>query len=107
MYSYEERLQAVELSLRLGKRCKATLRQLGYGTTNSLKAWCDEFERRGDLQSGYVRSKPRFSDEQKNVAVAHWENNERCFAFTLKAWGLSRSTYTITSTHRMDPRAVS
>ena len=37
MYSYEERLQAVKLYLKLGKRCKATLRQLGYGTTTP--AW--------------------------------------------------------------------
>ena len=35
MYSYEERVQAVRLYLKLGKRCKATLRQLGYGIKNS------------------------------------------------------------------------
>lgn len=87
MYSYEERLQAVKLYLKLGKRCKATTRQLGYATKNSLKAWYDEFERRGDLQAGYARSKPKYSDEQKNVAVEHWANHGRCFAFTLKALG--------------------
>ena len=30
MYSYEDRVQAVRLYLKLGKRIKATIRQLGY-----------------------------------------------------------------------------
>jgi len=87
MYSYEERLRAVKLYLTLGKRCKATIHQLGYPTKNTLKAWHDEFEKRGDLQAGYSRSKPKYSDEQRNAAVEHWANHGRCFAFTLKALG--------------------
>ncbi|ANJ87245.1 hypothetical protein MB84_30250 (plasmid) [Pandoraea oxalativorans] len=67
MYSYQERVRAVELYLKLGKRSKATIRQLGYPTKNSLKAWCNEFEKIGDLQRGYVRVKPKYSEEQKNV----------------------------------------
>lgn len=30
MYSYEDRVRAVELYLKLGKRVKATIRQLGW-----------------------------------------------------------------------------
>ncbi len=45
MYSYEDRVRAVELYLKLGKRVKTTIRQLGYPTKNSLKAWCEEFEK--------------------------------------------------------------
>ena len=45
MYSYEDRLRAVRLYLKLGRRMSATLRQLGYPTKNSLKAWLAEFER--------------------------------------------------------------
>jgi len=87
MYSYEERLRAVKLYLTLGKRCKATIRQLGYPTKNALKAWHDEFERQGDLQAGYARSRAKYSDEQRRVAVEHWANHGRCLAFTLKALG--------------------
>ncbi|WP_414444660.1 ATP-binding protein [Burkholderia sp. 22PA0106] len=72
MYSYEDRVRAVELYLKLGKRIKATIRQLGYPTKNSLKAWCEEFERHGDLQKEYVRAKPKYSEEQKNVALEHY-----------------------------------
>ena len=32
MYSYEERLRAVKLYIKLGKRVRATIRELGYPT---------------------------------------------------------------------------
>ncbi len=63
MYSYEDRVRAVKLYLKLGKRIKATIRQLGYPTKKSLKAWCEEFEKSGDLQKEYVRVRPKVSDQ--------------------------------------------
>ena len=39
MYSYEDRIRAVELFIKLGMRVKPTIRQLGYPTKNSLKGW--------------------------------------------------------------------
>jgi hypothetical protein len=50
MYSYEERMRAVELYIKLGKRLGATIRELGYPTKNALKGWHREYERRQDLQ---------------------------------------------------------
>ncbi len=38
MYSYEDRIRAVALYIELGKRPKATIRQLGYPSKNALKA---------------------------------------------------------------------
>ena len=64
MFSYEDRIRAVRLYLKLGKRIGATIRQLGYPTKNSLKAWHREYEQCQDLRAGYVRSRPRYSDEQ-------------------------------------------
>jgi len=32
MYSYEDKIRAVELYIKLGKRVKAAIRQLGYPT---------------------------------------------------------------------------
>jgi len=45
MYSYEDRIRAVEGYIKLGKRVKATIRQLGYPTNNALKGWYREHER--------------------------------------------------------------
>ncbi len=70
MYSYEDRIRAVELYLKLGKRVNATIRQLGYPTKNSVKVWCEEFEKSGDLQKGCVRVKPKYSEKQKNLALS-------------------------------------
>jgi putative transposase len=87
MYSYEERLRAVEPYIKLGKRLKAVIRQLGYPTKNSLKAWHEVFQKSGDLQASCVRRKPKYSDEQQSIAIEHYLNHGRCFAFTRKALG--------------------
>lgn len=39
MYSYDDRLRAIQLYIKLGKRVGLTIRQLGYPTKNALKAW--------------------------------------------------------------------
>ncbi len=38
MYSYADRIRAVELYIKRGLRVRATIRQLGYPTRNALKA---------------------------------------------------------------------
>lgn len=87
MYSYEDRLHAVRLYLKLGKRIGATIRQLGYSTKNALKSWYREYEQCHDLRAGYVRLRPRYSAEHKQAAVDHYLSHGRCAAATLKALG--------------------
>ena len=86
MYSYEDRLRAVRLYIKLGKRVRATIRQLGYPTKNALKSWHREFEQRLDLRAGYARE-PKFSLAQKQRAVEHYLEHGRCLAVTIKALG--------------------
>lgn len=87
MYSYEERIQAVKLYIKLGKRTGATIRQLGYPTKNVLKSWHREYEQGHDLPVGYARSKPKYSNEQKKVAAQHYLDHGRCLVGTLTALG--------------------
>ena len=87
MYSYEDRIRAVKLYIKLGKRTGATLRQLGYPTKNALKSWHREFEQGRDLPLGYALSRSRYSNEQKNAAVEHYLNHDRCLAGTRKTLG--------------------
>lgn len=61
MYSYEDRMRAVELYIKLGERVGATIRQLGYPTENALKAWYQAYQGQRDLPRGYVRLKPKYS----------------------------------------------
>lgn len=67
MYSYKDRIRAVKLYIKLGKRTGVTIRQLGYPTKNALKTWYREFEQSRDLQVGYARSLSKYSDEQRQV----------------------------------------
>ena len=85
MYSYEDRIRAVRLYIELGKRTGPTIRQLGYPTKNALKSWHRKYEQGRDLPVGYARSKPKYSDEQKKVAVRHYLDNGCCLAAIVKA----------------------
>jgi putative transposase len=96
MYSYEDRIRAVKLYIKLGKRTCPTIRQLGYPTKNALKSWHREYEHSRDLQVGYVRTRQKYSDEQKQAAVEHYLDNDRCIASTMKALGYPcRGTLTV------------
>ena len=52
-----------------------------------MKGWHREYERRFDLPKGYARSKPKYSQEQKEVAVRHYLDHGNCIAFTIRALG--------------------
>jgi putative transposase len=87
MYSHAQRIRAVKLYIKLGKRRNATIRQLGYPTKNSLIGWYREYIQDQNLRSGYLRSEGKYSDEQKQIAVQHFLDNDRCIAATLKVLG--------------------
>ena len=87
MYSYEDRIKAVKLYIKLGRRTSATIRQLGYPTKNALKSWFWEYEKRNVLAIGYSRTKSKYSDEQKKVAVEHYLSHGFCIAATARALG--------------------
>ena len=86
MYSYEDRLRAVRLYIKLGMRIGLTIRQLGYPTKNALKTWYREYEQQPDLPAGYAR-RPRFSQTQKERAVEHYLAHGRCIAATIRSLG--------------------
>ena len=72
--------------IKLGKRLRAAIRQLGYPTKNALRNWYREHKRRGDLPKGSHRT-PKYSKVQRQVAVDHFVHHGRCIAFTRKALG--------------------
>jgi putative transposase len=82
MYSYEDRVRAVELFIKLGKRVRATIRQLGYPSKNALKGWHREYEQRLGLPVGYAGRGPKYSQAQK-----HYLTHDRCIAATMRALG--------------------
>ncbi|XUK66246.1 Transposase [Pseudomonas yamanorum] len=87
MYSYEGRIRAVELYIKVGKRAGLAIRQLGYPTKNSLKSWPAEYERCLDLPRGYENSKSKYSLAQKGKAVEYSLKHGRSIAATVTALG--------------------
>lgn len=95
MYSYEDRMRAVELYIKLGRCLGATIRELGYPTKNALKGWHREYERRQDLPIRSAPRPPRFSAAQKQVALEHYASQGRRISWTLRALGYpGRATLT-------------
>ena len=78
MYSYEERVRAVKLYIKLDKRISAAIIQLGYPTKDAFKAWYREYEQRQDVSTRYVRSRLKYSEKQKQLAVDHYLDQGRC-----------------------------
>ena len=87
MYSYEDRIRAVELYIKLGLRSAATICQLGYPTKNALRSWYREYRVAADLTRSYVRAKAKYSQAQMDAAVEHYLEHGRCIAFTIEALG--------------------
>jgi len=85
MYSYEDRIRAVKLYIKLDKRIAATLTQLGYPTKNALKAWYQEYEQAQDVSNGYVRSRLKYSQAQKQLANDYYLGHGRYLTGTIKA----------------------
>ncbi|PJO48186.1 helix-turn-helix domain-containing protein, partial [Brucella pituitosa] len=95
MYSYEDRVRAVALYIKLGKRPKATIRQLGYPSKNALKGWYLEYEHHLDLRLGFAPRAPKFTQAQKEAALEHYRTHGRCVSATMRALGYpGRATLT-------------
>ena len=77
MYSYKDRIRAVELYIKLGKPTNPTIRQLGCPTKNALKGWYREYQQRLDLPVAYARREPTFSQVQKAAAIEHYLTHPR------------------------------
>lgn len=87
MYSYEDRIRAVELCIKRGKRVRLTTRRLVFPTKDSLKGWYNEYQLKLDLPAGYAGRRPKFSREQKAAAIEHYVTHDRCIAATINRLG--------------------
>src|SRR5450830_174128 len=86
MYSYEDRVRAVQLYIKLNKRAGLTIRQLGYPTKYTLKVWYLAYEQRRDLPRAYTRA-PKYTPMQRQLAVDYYLSHGRSVASTIEVLG--------------------
>ncbi len=86
MHSYEDRVRAVELYYRYGKKASVVIRELGYPSIKQLGRWVRIYEETGELPRE-LKSRQRYSQAQKIAAVEHYLTHGGCLAFTRRAIG--------------------
>lgn len=74
MYTFEERMKAVELYIQSGYSEGIVIRTLGYPSYTALKNWYKEYLSTGSLHAT-SSSKPRYTEAQKVAAVEYYASN--------------------------------
>ncbi|TKR53264.1 hypothetical protein D7I39_21820 [Allopusillimonas ginsengisoli] len=92
MYSHEDRITAVRLYIKYGRRTATVIRELGYPSRKNLIRWVRIYEADGGLPER-SRSKPRYTLEQKRFAVDHHFDHGCCLAQTCRDLGYPSRGY--------------
>ena len=87
MFSYEDRLRAVQLYIKLGKRIGLTIRQPSGYQRRTRSGTGTASTRRAKTCAQAMRVSLRYSDADKRRAVDHYLDHGRCIAVTIMALG--------------------
>jgi transposase-like protein len=87
MYSYEERMKAIELYIKYDRSIADTIRELGYPSRGALARWYKEYQKNGCLRRGYERKNHKYSLEEKKAAVDYYLEHGRSLRRTIRAMG--------------------
>lgn len=86
MYSYEDRMKAVQLFIKYDLALTDTIRELGYPDRSQLKAWYKEYLERGDLHRN-LHKKSKYTKGQMKGAVDYYWEHGRSLGRTVKKLG--------------------
>lgn len=86
MYSYKERVKAVELYIKYDLCAADTVRKLGYPDRKMLIRWYKEYKETGGLHNQFIKS-PKYSSDQMQVAVNYYLEHGCSITRTIKAIG--------------------
>jgi len=94
VYSYEERIRAVELYIKYDLSAADTIRELGYPSYKMLVRWYREYQETGRLHESHNRTS-LYSQHQMEDAVKYYLEHGRNISRTVRAVGYpSRETLT-------------
>lgn len=86
MFTEEQKIRTIKLYFKYGKKLAPVVRELWYPSKRNLRRWIRSWEAGGGVKES-IRHKPRYTDEQKQVAVEHYLNHGCCLAFTSRTLG--------------------
>ena len=86
MYSYEDRIKAVNLYIKYGHSAAAVVHELGYPNRKMLRLWYLEYEKNGGLHENFIKH-PNYSQEEMSYAVEYYLEHGRCISRTCKILG--------------------
>lgn len=86
MFTYEERIKAVELYNKYQSVTKV-IRTLGYPSKNSLRSWVAEYQKYGDIHYDYQTRPSKYSEEQIQKAINHYLTTGRNVSKTMRELG--------------------
>ena len=94
MYSYEDRVKAVELYIKYERSAADTIRELGYPSRKMLRLWHKEYTEAGELHLCFGKQS-KYSQEQKAQAIDYYLDRGRSISRTIRTIGYpSRETLT-------------
>ena len=88
MYSYDERMRAVQFYIESGCSEIMVFRELGYPSPNALRQWYNEYMQTGTLHSKANR-RDVYSQEQIDAAVAYYNEHGGSLIATCRAQSAS------------------
>lgn len=91
MFTYEEKIKAVELYLK-SESWTFTIRTLGYPSIGALRQWVKEYLSFGDIKKIHKR-KPKYCEEQIQYAVDYYINHGRNISKTVRDLGYPNRDY--------------
>ena len=86
MFSYEERVKAINLLIQYDMCYKDVMRELGYPSDKALRNWYAEYEKNGNL---HPDCKPRYKYtlEQRQLAVTYYLEHGKSVSRTVRKLG--------------------
>ena len=102
MYSYIDRMRAVQLYIQYDFGAAATIRELGYPSVNMLRRWYSEYGETSDLHRRSVRT-PKYSDARKQRAVDYYCTHGRRLSKTIAVLGYPSDETLITWIDELRP----
>lgn len=92
MYSYEDRMKAINLYIKYHYRATPVIKELGYPNRHMLVKWYQEYSITGTVHRKARTGKEKYSQEQKDRALKYYMEHGQSITDTIKHLGYPGKT---------------